>query len=296
MNKRISRHSLAVLLIILLTGLFSLALAADPELTRDTFDTYLLYAPKLNEEGIMQAAFGDRTEEIIRQETGYGTLWMLKGEEGLPFARLGWYNDASKDFETEFMIYRRDVDANGLTYYLDGSEWNAIPEESGWSAPQAKEMATQARAFLSDLGLINGPADAEPLYFSAMGRMEGTAKCYQIVFRETLNGLPIHWANKLLAEDQEMDPGIMTECCAKVVYSEEGDLLRAEGVWTAFLPAPIQAKEGISTEEARVRLAADQDPENCYYLSMDGFEVSAVLAWRDKNSYIKVSDGSWLQE
>ena len=56
---------------------------------------------------------------------------------------------------------------------------------------------------------------------------------------------------------------------------------------------------GISAEEAAARFAEaglkDKQPEACWFLSGNGKEATATLAWRVEHTFLSAVDGIWLQ-
>ena len=76
-----------------------------------------------------------------------------------------------------------------------------------------------------------------------------------------------------------------------------------EGNWCSFEPL-TRASEVLRAEDAlpQFRQAGlvntDDDSsalEECWFLSVNGQEATATLAWRVGNSYLSAVDGTWLQ-
>ena len=173
-------------------------------------------------------------------------------------------------------------------------DYNTIPAESGFDAPKADATVNQALALLSRLGVT----DVEPVYFSALGSMQGSAKCYKVVLRQTLNGLPVHWGQGVIKAKDDIEFNIVDGCEAVLVYSDRDGLLNANGRFCDF--KPIGPKTGtVSQADADAKFAernlTASTPEQCYYLSIDGAYATATLAWRVANTYLNAVTGEWLQ-
>ena len=160
------------------------------------------------------------------------------------------------------------------------------------------------QGLLARLGLVTDSVTPEPVSFTTLGRMEGTAKCRKVVFVQTLEGLPVRWSAGLLRDDGPTRPAILIDpCYVTVTYSDEDGLLMLEGSWCGFEPL-TRASEVLRAEDAlplfrQAGLIGTADgpsePEACWFLSINGQEATATLAWRVGNSYLSAVDGTWLQ-
>ena len=221
------------------------------------------------------------------------TGWLAKGAGGPPFCSIGPATDYAEGIQGEFNIYRFS-DQGDKNYWFSMDDHNTIPEESGFDAPKADVTVKQALALLSRLGVT----DAEPVYFSALGSMRGSAKCYKVVLRQTLNGLPVHWGQSVMKTKNDIVFNIADGCQATLVYSDKDGLLNANGRFCDFIP--IGPKVGTvrqadaAAKFAEIGLTASQ-PEQCYYLSIDAAVATATLAWRVANTYLSAVNGEWLQ-
>ena len=221
------------------------------------------------------------------------TGWLAKGAGGPPFCSIGPTNDYAEGIQGEFSIYRVH-DQGETNYWYSMDDHNTIPSESGFDAPKAEATVSQALALLSRLGVT----DAEPVYFSALGSMQGSAKCYKVVLRQTLNGLPVHWGQSVMKTVNDIIFNIVDGCEAVLVYSDQDGLLNADGRFCDFTPMG-SGTGSISQAEAaamftKLGLTASP-PEQCYYLSVDGASATATLAWRVANTYLSAVTGEWLQ-
>ena len=143
-----------------------------------------------------------------------------------------------------------------------------------------------------------------PVSFSTLGRMEGTTPCRKAVYALTLEGLPVRWSAELLRDDGPTRPAILIDpCYVTVVYSDEDGLLMLEGNWCSFEPL-TRASEVLRAEDAlplfrQAGLVNTDDDssalEECWFLSVNGQEATATLAWRVGNSYLSAVDETWLQ-
>ena len=230
----------------------------------------------------------------------------------------GQYLNASKDAMTDNAVSYWDVhyyhqvhnDAFDATnhqfanYYYNLDTWNAIPEESGFGAPRAAETLAEGQSLLVRLGLATENVAPMPVSFSTLGRMEGTTPCRKAVYALTLEGLPVRWSAELLRDDGPTRPAILIDpCYVTVVYSDEDGLLMLEGNWCSFEPL-TRASEVLRAEDAlplfrQAGLVNTDDDssalEECWFLSVNGQEATATLAWRVGNSYLSAVDGTWLQ-
>ncbi|MBR3016215.1 MAG: hypothetical protein IKH57_03900 [Clostridia bacterium] len=221
------------------------------------------------------------------------TGWLTKGAGGPPFCSIGPTTDYAEGIQGEFSIYRYS-DEGDKDYWFSMDDHNTIPEESGFDAPKAKTTVQQALELLSRLGVT----DVEPVYFSALGSLQGSAKCYKVVLRQTLNGLPVHWGQSVMKTQNDIIFNIADGCEAVVVYSDQDCLLNANGRFCDFMP--IGPRTGtVSQAEAEAKFAQNgltaSKPEQCYFLSIDGAYATATLAWRVANTYLSALTGEWLQ-
>lgn len=219
--------------------------------------------------------------------------WVLKGYSGPPFCAAGPVTDRAEGIQGTFRIFRVN-DAGERYYWYNFNSWNTIASESGFDAPKADITVKQARILLERLGVT----DVEPVFFSAMGSMAGATKCYKVVLRQTLNGLPVYWGQSVMVTVKDIEFNIAQACEATVVYSDEEGLLKAEGSFCDF--KPMGPKVGTVTQaEAAAKFAerglTTSAPEQCYLLSLDSDSATASLSWRVANSYLSAVTGEWLQ-
>ena len=260
-------------------------------------------APVINAEALQTETFGADLSAVREEERDYDSLfWSLTGE-GIPFCGIS-HNRGTENMQAWFNIYRHADAGEERTYYYNLDEWNAIPAESGFDAPRAAETLAEGQSLLKRLGLESDTVAPEPVSFTALGRMEGTTPCRKAVYALTLEGLPVRWSAEILRDDGPTRPAILIDpCYVTVVYSDEDGLLMLEGSWCGFEPLTRSA-EVLSPEDALTRfrqagLISTADglsaPEACWFLSVNGQEATATLAWRVGNSYLSAVDGTWLQ-
>lgn len=258
-------------------------------------------APVINTEVLQTEAFGPDLSAVREEQRDHDSLfWSLTGE-GIPFCGIS-HNRGTENMQAWFNIYRQAGEER--TYYYNLDEWNAIPAESGFDAPRAAETLAEGQSLLKRLGLESDTVVPEPVSFTALGRMEGTTPCRKAVYALTLEGLPVRWSAELLRDDGPTRPAILIDpCYVTVTYSDEDGLLMLEGSWCGFEPLTRSA-EVLSPEDALTRfrqagLISTADglsaPEACWFLSVNGQEATATLAWRVGNSYLGAVDGTWLQ-
>ncbi len=289
-------------LLILCAVLLSLCLSgAAAEKSRIV--VWRVTAPAFNTEALQTETFGADLSAIQEEQREYHSrFWSLDGE-GIPFCGIS-HNRGTENMQARFNIYRHADAGEERTYYYNLDEWNAIPAESGFDAPRATETLSEAQGLLERLGLVTDTAAPAPVSFTTLGRMEGTTRCRKAAYALTLEGLPVRWSAEILRDDGPTRPPILIDpCYVTVTYSDEDGLLMLEGNWCSFEPLTT-ASEYLRAEDALplfrqagfVSAADDPSaPEACWFLSVNGQEATATLAWRVGNSYLSAVDGTWLQ-
>ena len=289
-------------LLILCALLLSLSLgAAVAEESRTV--VWRVTAPAINAEALQTETFGTDLSAVQEEKREYDSLfWSLTGE-GIPFCGID-HNRGAENLQARFDIYRHADAGEERTYYYNLDTWNAIPEESGFGAPRAAETLAEGQSLLARLGLATENVAPMPVSFSTLGRMEGTTPCRKAVYALTLEGLPVRWSAELLRDDGPTRPAILIDpCYVTVVYSDEDGLLMLEGNWCSFEPL-TRASEVLRAEDAlplfrQAGLVNTDDDssalEECWFLSVNGQEATAILAWRVGNSYLSAVDETWLQ-
>ena len=260
-------------------------------------------APDIDTEALREETFGTDISQVQAERRRNSSVFWFLDEEGIPFCGIS-HGHGAEGIQTRFDIYRHADVGEERTYYYNLDEWNVIPVESGFDTPRAEETLAEAQSLLARLGLVTENVAPEPVSFSTLGRMEGTAKCRKVVFVQTLEGLPIRWsAGSLYFLGEERSRVIVDPCYITVAYSDEDGLLMLEGNWCAFEPL-TRASEYLRAEDALplfrqagfVRAADDPSAlEACWFLSISGQEATATLAWRVGNTYLSAVDGTWLQ-
>ncbi len=260
-------------------------------------------APVINTEVLQTEAFGPDLSAVREERRDHDSLfWSLTGE-GIPFCGIS-HSRGTENMQAWFNIYRHADAGEERTYYYNLDEWNAIPEESGFDAPRAVETLTEGQSLLARLGLATENTAPAPVSFSTLGRMEGTTPCRKVVYVLALDGLPVRWsAESLRFEDGNQTKPIIDPCYVTIAYSDKDGLLMLEGTWCSFEPL-TQAPEVLRAEDAlplflQAGLVSTTDSpsalEACWFLSVNGQEATATLAWRAGNSYLSAVDGTWLQ-
>ena len=214
------------------------------------------------------------------------------------------YAKAPKGMENaqiHFEIVRHQDSGAERIYAYNYDMWNAVPEQSGFSASGAMDTVEAATGLLQELSLLNVNTGVMPVSFSTMGRMEGTTPCRKVIISETLEGLPIRLSAELLSDSVPVSAaGRIEPCYVQAVFSDEDGLINLEGSWCAFAPLE-NASRILSAEEALTRFASvglatsETTPEICWFLASSAQDVTATLAWRVGNSYLSAVDGTWLQ-
>lgn len=260
-------------------------------------------APVINTEVLQTEAFGPDLSAVREERRDHDSLfWSLTGE-GIPFCGIS-HSRGTENMQAWFNIYRHADAGEERTYYYNLDKWNAIPAESGFGTPRAAETLSEGRSLLERLGLVTDSVAPEPVSFTTLGRMEDTTGCRKAVYALTLEGLPVRWSAEILRDDGPTRPAIFIDpCYVTVVYSDEDGLLMLEGSWCGFEPLTRSA-EVLSPEDALTRFrqaglvyvdGSSAAPEACWFLSVNGQDATATLAWRMGNSYLSAVDGAWLQ-
>ena len=289
-------------LLILCALLLSLSLgAAVAEESRTV--VWRVTAPAINAEALQTETFGTDLSAVQEEKREYDSLfWSMTGE-GIPFCGID-HNRGAENMQARFDIYRHADAGEERTYYYNLDTWNAIPEESGFGAPRAAETLAEGQSLLARLGLATENVAPMPVSFSTLGRMEGTTPCRKAVYALTLEGLPVRWSAELLRDDGPTRPAILIDpCYVTVVYSDEDGLLMLEGNWCSFEPLTrtsevLRAEDALPLFQQAGLVNTDDDSsalEECWFLSVNGQEATATLAWRVGNSYLSAVDGTWLQ-
>ena len=261
--------------------------------------------PVINMEALQTETFGADLSSVREEQRDYDSdsfVWSLTGE-GVPFCGID-HNRGAEEIQARLSIARHADEGEERTYYYNLDEWNAIPEESGFDAPRAMETLTEGQSLLARLGLATENTAPAPVSFSTLGRMEGTTPCRKVVYVLALDGLPVRWsAESLRFEDGNQTKPIIDPCYVTIAYSDKDGLLMLEGTWCSFEPL-TQAQEVLRAEDAlplflQAGLVSTTDSpsalEACWFLSVNGQEATATLAWRAGNSYLSAVDGTWLQ-
>ena len=287
-------------LLILCALLLSLSLGGAAAEERRTV-VWRVTAPDINTRVLQTETFGADLSAVREEQRDYHSLfWSLSGE-GVPFCGISHARGA-EDMQAWFDIYRHTGEER--TYYYNLDTWNAIPEDSGFNAPRAAETLTEGRNLLTRLGLATENVAPAPVSFSTLGRMEGTTLCRKAVYVLTLEGLPARWsAESLRLEEGNQTKPIIDPCYVTVVYSDEDGLLKLEGTWCSFEPLTrtsevLRAEDALPLFRQAGLVNTDDDSsalEACWFLSVNGQEATATLAWRVGNSYLSAVDGTWLQ-
>ena len=295
MNKR-------SVLLILCALLLSLGLSgAQAEESRIV--VWRVTAPAINAKALQTETFGADLSAVREEGRDYDSLfWSLTGE-GIPFCGID-HNRGTENMQARFNIYRHADAGEERNYYYNLDMWNAIPSESGFGAPRAAETLAEAQGLLERLGLVTDTVAPAPVSFSTLGRMEGTTLCRKAVYALTLEGLPVRWSAELLRDDGPTRPAILIDpCYVTVTYSDEDGLLMLEGNWCGFEPLArsaevLRAEDALPLFRQAGLVNTDDDSsalEECWFLSVNGQEATATLAWRVGNSYLSAVDGTWLQ-
>ncbi|MBR6030227.1 MAG: hypothetical protein IKP40_14180 [Clostridia bacterium] len=273
-----------------------------PPLIGERVVVWRVIPPAIDTSALLEEAFGAEAQGIQKEEQDYGSICWNLSEEGLPLCSLR-HRRGAEGIQMDFEIVRRSDWDGERVYLYNLDEWNAIPEESGFDAPQAAETTEEGIALLSRLGLYTGSTAAAPISYSTLGRMEGTAKCRKTVFAETLEGLPLRWSAAALRGAEEVRDVVISRCYVQIAFSDEDGLLMADGSWCGFEPLE-RASAILSPEEAAARfrqvLPSDEGNtlpvETCWFLSLNhSLEATATLAYRMGNSYLSAAEGVWLQ-
>ena len=83
----------------------------------------------------------------------------------------------TENAQTHFEIVRHQDSGAERIYAYNYDMWNAIPEQSGFSASGAMDTVEDATGLLQELSLLNVNTGVMPVSFSTMGRMEGITPC-----------------------------------------------------------------------------------------------------------------------
>ena len=275
--------------------------AASAEGTEGCVVTWRVMTQTIDEEVLLDETFdrkvGTDSPNLVELPGEYGgKMWNLQeNADPIPFCGFSRRND--QDFQLNFGIHRRATTGKIYDYYYNRTV-NIIREECGFQAERAAETIARSEDLLKRLGLYGEHYGARPLEFATYGRLEGTAKSRQVVFEETLEGLPVRWSEKALYIKGDNIFGPAVPMIAEVVWSDEEGLLRACGDWSTFSPLS-RAERTISEEEAVKAFAGigmdNPQPEACWFLDVRKKEAVATLAWRAENTFLSAADGSWLQ-
>ena len=308
MTKQKKAVSCLLCIILLLTGLYSAAAesSAQDDSPGGKVVIWKVVAPEFNTEALLDYTFDRKTaeqapeiEEEIRENNEH--CWDLKGNNGVPFCSVGPVYPESAGIQNRISLTRHadEGDERNYWYYLD--EDNILSGKSGYeNTNKLTETFNRALIIMQDCGLLTEPVSADPLSYSALGRMEGASESHKVLLGETLDDLPLRWAANALGNGtSSMRP--MTEgCYAELIFSDEDGLLYATASWCGFEPLVRKyAEERLTYEqgcdifwEAGIQCA---EMETCWFLSMDGDGAIATLAWRVGNNYLSAVDGTWLQ-
>ena len=255
--------------------------------------------PEIDIETLLDETFSRNTaNEItnIREEKREfnGRCWEVEGDDCLPFCGMeSWLGTG---YLLDFDIYRHDECSGKYKYY---TSWEStIPEESGFGADRAAETIARSEDLLKRLGLYGESYQPNPVSFTTYGRMEGTTKSRKVLFEEMLDGLPIRWSQNSLYDNTRGKLPTAYYLYAEMEWSDEEGLLHLVGYWSGFEPL-TRAENTLSAEEAAARFAEaglkDKQPEACWFLSGNGKEATATLAWRVGYTFLSAVDGVWLQ-
>ena len=296
MNKAANKSAFFLALMLLSILLVGIAFAESNE----RIVVWKVIDPEIDVETLLDETFDRQASntipEISEEQREYSSrFWQLKGVNGGPFCGIS-HGNKTVGIQSWIDIYRRADRGGKYDYHYNLDVWNSIPEESGFSADRATETCDQAADLLRRLGLYGELYEPKPVSFTTLGSMEGATKCRKIVFEEILDGLPVRWSAEALYFE---DNGAQAyRNYAEVIYSDEEGLLMMEAYWCAFEPA-IRTDTILSPEAAVERFASvgikGISPESCWFLSSNGNEATATLAYRVGNYYLNAIDGSWLQ-
>lgn len=276
-----------------LLALASSALASPVPEEKGYAAVYTVEEAEIRVDALLEMTF-DGNVEIEESRRNQNILfWNLKDSTSYPFCQIGALYGQSPGIQNSFSIARHWDTGEEHIYHYNLDSWNTIAEKSGFSAPRAEETIQEGLRLMGKLEL----SGAQPLFFSTLGRMEGTTESRKVVFRQTLNGLPLHWCYQAFSIELEKTP-FAEGCYAEWIFSDEDGLLHAQGSWCKFSPESY-VQEIITQEEAAMLFEAagfkNSAPEACYFLSFRENGAIATLAWRNENSYLSALDGSWLQ-
>ena len=257
--------------------------------------------PEIDIDTLLDETFSRNTaNEItnIREEKSEinGRFWEVEGDDCLPFCGMeSWLGTG---YMISFDIYRHDDSSGKYKYHYGLGTENSIPEESGFGAERAAETITRSEDLLKRLGLYEESYQPSPVSFTTYGRMEGTTKSRKVLFEEMLDGLPVRWSQSSLYDNTRGKEPTAYYLYSEVVWSDEEGLLKMDSYWSGFEPL-TRAENTLSAEEAAARFAEaglkDQNPEACWFLSGNGKEATATLAWRVGYTFLSAVDGVWLQ-
>ena len=257
--------------------------------------------PVIDIETLKDEAFNRNTEnewtDIQEEKREFNSrFWDVKSEEGPPFCGVeSWLGTG---YLLSFDIFRQADYYGKYKYYYDLGQYKTIPEESGFGAERAAETIAQSEDLLKRLGLYGESWQPRAVSFTTCGRMKGTTKSRKVLFEETLDGLPVRWSQNSLYDNTRGKEPTAYYLYAEAAWSDEEGLLKVEGYWSGFEPL-TRAENTISAEEAAARFAEaglkDKQPEACWFLSGNGKEATATLAWRVEHTFLSAVDGIWLQ-
>ena len=276
------------------------ASAEKTDATGERVVVWKVTEPEIDIETMLDETFNRGTEnewtDIRKEKREYnGRFWDTKSQAGPPFC--GTESWLGTGYLLSFSICRH-ADYYGEYKYGSYGTSNTVSEESGFGAERAAEIIAQSEDLLKRLGLYGESYQPSPVSFTTYGRIEGTTKSRKVYFEEKLDGLPVHWSQDSLYDNTERKPPKAYYLYAEVTWSDEEGLLQADGYWSGFEPL-TRAENTLSAEEAAARFAEaglkDQNPEACWFLSGNGKEATATLAWRVGYTFLSAVDGVWLQ-
>ncbi|QUC65949.1 hypothetical protein [Aristaeella hokkaidonensis] len=289
------------LLLLLAVFCFGTATAEKTDTAGGRVVVWKVTEPEIDIDILLDETFNRGTENEwtdIREEKREfnGRFWDTKSEEGPPFCGVeSWWGTG---YLLSFDIYRQADYYGKYKYYYDIGTQNTIPEESGFGAERAAETIARSEDLLKRLGLYGESYQPSPVSFTTCGRIKGTTKSRKVLFEELLDGLPVRWSQDSLYDNARGKDPTAYYLYTELAWSDEEGLLKMDAYWSGFEPL-TRAENTLSAEEAAARFAEaglkEQQPEACWFLSGNGKEATATLAWRVEHTFLSAVDGVWLQ-
>lgn len=286
---------------LMLTMLFSAACAKGAqEIIRDIVmnnddgwdRVYAITPAEYNTDELKKFAFGDQAGEAVLEEREYGFQhYYLPGVNGVPFCGAGADHYLFHTMQSRLSIYRYKGEYHD-EYQFDLSA-NVYPDGQ---LPEGMISAEEAEAIAAFVAPMLGLKDAHHLSTTAYGRLPGSVPGYKAIYLQRLNSRPIYWGAADATGDADTQP--TTNLLEVVIAGADGELIRAQGEWSAFEPAghPAQVISPEAAQEVFRSAGIDPQPmERCYWLTPDPGQRNAIPAYRAYNSFLNALTGEWLQ-